>query len=276
MAFAPVAGDNLHLLQAELFVMPKVRRRGYGRQLARFVLEGAQERQRRIVIGGSDARIPGSEAFCAELGGKPSLPFRISELDLQAQGACVREWLEQVLHEAPARAPDYQLVSVPRPYPEAVLGPLAQLKSAMNSAPHGSLEIEERVYTPESLRDIDALLAAQGEIGWTLVALRRSDGAFAGYTEVHHRPSNPEVLQQADTAVAPEHRGHGLGRWLKAAMLKRVWGELPLLRLVRTGNATANAPMLAINEAMGFREVRATMAWQFDVEALAERLAPER
>jgi GNAT superfamily N-acetyltransferase len=273
MAFSPVAGDNLHLVQADIFVMPTVRRRGYGRQLANWLLGVARERERRLVIGGSVASIPGSEAFCAALGGNPSLPFRISELDLGAEGERLRARLAKVLREGPTRAPEYELVWIPRPYPEAVLQPLAELKSAMNAAPHGSLEIEERVYTPASLRDIDALLAANGETGWTLVAKRRSDGAYAGYTEVHYRPSNPEVLQQDDTAVSLPHRGHALGRWLKAAMLERLWRELPRLRRVRTGNASANAPMLAINEAMGFREVRATMAWQFEVEVLAERLA---
>lgn len=271
-ALSPVAGDNLHMLQADVFVRSAFRRRGYGRHLARWLVGVMRARERRMVIGGSNASIPGSEAFCMALGGSPSLPFRISELNLQADAAGVRAWLQQVLAEAPLRAPDYELVWIPRPYPDAVQEPLAKLKNAMNAAPRGALSVEDRVYTPASLRDIDALLAVQGETGWTLLARHRPNGAYAGYTEVHYRPSNPALLQQADTAVVPEHRGHGLGRWLKAAMLERLWRELPGLCRVRTGNAESNAAMLAINEAMGFREVRATMAWQFDTDTLAERV----
>lgn len=101
-----------------------------------------------------------------------------------------------------------------------------------------------------------------------------ADGAFAGYTELVWNPENPRFAQQGDTAVAPEHRGHGLGKWLKAGMLERLHRERPDVRVVRTGNADTNAAMLGINEALAFAATRAVVLWQVDADELARRLEP--
>ena len=53
--------------------------------------------------------------------------------------------------------------------------------------------------------------------------------------------------------MLPKYRGHGLGKWLKAAMLEKVLAERPAVKFVRTGNADENVPMLKINHALGFK-----------------------
>ena len=73
--------------------------------------------------------------------------------------------------------------------------------------------------------------------------------------------------------MLPEYRNHGLGRWLKAAMLAKVARERPLVRWVRTDNATTNAPMLKINEELGFRPYRGESVWQVDLEQVRAYLA---
>ena len=97
-------------------------------------------------------------------------------------------------------------------------------------------------------------------------------GALAGYTEIIWDPAKPQIAQQQDTAVLPQYRGQGLGRRLKAAMLAKLAQERPQVRWVRTENADANAPMLKINEELGFRPYKADSLWQVETARVQEYL----
>jgi len=275
IAFLPIGTDNRHLLQLDLAVAPEWRRRGIGRALLRWSLEVARRHRRSLVVSGTGARVPAGAAFARALGAADALHASVNELDLEAHGerlfgpdGLVATWVR----EGPRRAPDYELAWIPRPYPEDVLVPFAALKSAMNDAPRGGLDVEDRAYTPASLRDADAYDGAAGLVSWTLLARHRPTGAFAGFTEVVWEPTNPGVVFQGDTAVIPAHRGHALGKWLKAAMLERLHRERPEARVVRTGNADTNAAMLGINEALGFRQAEGGVVVQIEVDELERHL----
>jgi mycothiol synthase len=97
---------------------------------------------------------------------------------------------------------------------------------------------------------------------------RHKSGELAGFTQMFYDPENPENLDQGNTGVAPKYRGHRLGKWLKAAMLQKVFAERPTAKHVRTGNADSNAPMLAINHALGFKPYIAHTVWQIEVEKI--------
>jgi mycothiol synthase len=274
-AIAPMAGDNAHLVQLDAAVVPEARRRGVGRALVRWGLETARRRERRLVVGGSTSAVPASEAFARALGATEGMRTRINELDLERHRARLfgaDGMLARWIAEGPARAPGYTIDWLPHPLAEGVLEPLAALKQSMNDAPRGSLEVEDRVYTAASLREGDAYAAARGDVAWTLLARHRGDGAFAGFTDLYWNADNPRVAQQGDTAVAPAHRGHALGKWLKATMLERLVRERPDVRVVRTGNAESNAAMLAINDALGFAVAREAIVWQVTTEELARCL----
>jgi hypothetical protein len=58
-------------------------------------------------------------------------------------------------------------------------------------------------------------------------------------------------------------------------MLARARDRRPALRLIRTANAFSNAPMLAINDALGFRVVEVRTDWQGDIAQLRHAL-PEQ
>jgi GNAT superfamily N-acetyltransferase len=274
-ALAPVAGDNAHLMQVDVGVVREARRRGVGRLLVAWCLDAARRRGRRSIVGASHDTVPAGEAFARALGAREGLRSRVGELDLEAQrehlfGAdgIVARWVA----DGPVRAPRYAVDWLPHPLAEEVVEPLAALKQSMNDAPRGTLDVEDRVYTATSVRDDEASAAARGDVAWTLLARRAGDGAFAGFTDLYWNADNPRVAQQGDTAVAPEHRGHALGKWLKAAMLERLQRERPDVRVVRTGNADTNAAMLAINEALGFAVAREAIVWQVATDDLARRL----
>ncbi len=100
----------------------------------------------------------------------------------------------------------------------------------------------------------------------------RSTGKFAGFTEVVWNQNRPQIVEQHGTAVFPQYRNHGLGRWLKAAMLDRVLRERPQVRFVRTGNADSNAAMLKINMELGFKPAFSMCMWQVELERVFDYL----
>ena len=275
MAFVPTGVDNRHMLQLDPQVAPDRRRRGVGRAMLGWALDVARRHDRRLIIGGTGARVPAGDAFALAFGARPSLQASLNELDLEEHDprlfgpdGLVAAWIR----EGPGRAPDYELAWLPRPYAEEALVPFAALKSAMNDAPRGELEVEDRVYTADSLRDTDAYEITAGYQPWTLVARHAASGDYAGFTEMVWHPDNPAIAFQGDTAVVPAHRGHALGKWLKATMLERLRRERPQVRVVRTGNADSNEAMLGINRALGFRQAEGGTVYQLNVEELARHL----
>lgn len=260
-------GDNPHLLQAELFVPQSARCAGVGSRLLERALRRATDERRTLLIGTSIDRAPAGAAFARRFGARAGLESLVYELPLaQLDPDLLARWLRA----GPERSPDIELTWLAFPYPEDALEALAVVMRAMNDIPLGDLELSDRVVTPASLRDLDAARLARGDERWTLVARRRSDGALVGATETLWNPARPGVLLQLGTVVLRDERGRGLGCWLKAAMLERVARERQMVRVVRTDNASLNAAMQAINDALGFRHALTETVWQLDV-AVAPR-----
>ncbi len=59
--------------------------------------------------------------------------------------------------------------------------------------------------------------------------------------------------------MLPAHRGHRLGLRMKLAMLAWLRDERPDVESADTWNASGNAPMIAINDALGCRLVAETV-----------------
>ncbi len=257
--------ENRHLVQFSIQVRPEHRRRGLARRLLRAITEVAHERDRTLLITNTDSTIPAGEAFMERIGAQVGLTSRSSQLNIaDVDLDQLREWQER----AKERAADFEIGLWEGPYPEADLEAIAELIRVMNTAPRGELDVDDFDWTPEQLRQTEASLQLQGIERWTMYARHRPTGHFAGYTETFWIPAQPELLQQGDTGVFPEYRGHGLGKWLKAAMLEKVLREKPQVKRVRTNNADVNEAMLAINRELGFKPYKSSKTWQVEVSTV--------
>jgi GNAT superfamily N-acetyltransferase len=172
-----------------------------------------------------------------------------------------RLWLHdshppELVAAAETAAADYDLERFVGPCPEPLLADLRILRETINDAPEDG---EFEAYPPDRIRRYEQWLAGQKQTAYTLVARHRATGEAAGLTIVCVYELTPSIAAQEDTSVVAGHRGHRLGLRMKLAMLDWLRAERPDVEAVDTWNAPGNAPMIAINEALGCRKVAETV-----------------
>ena len=141
----------------------------------------------------------------------------------------------------------------------------------MNTAPRGDLEYDDWVITAEM---VGSWQQAQLKTGWQkllYVVEHLPTAEFVGFSEVGWHPQRAALIDQQGTAVRADHRGHGLGKWVKAAILLDLPAHNPEGRKVTTGNADKNAAMLGINRALGYAPAFRRMEWQGQTTELLAR-----
>ncbi|MBN1331103.1 MAG: GNAT family N-acetyltransferase [Candidatus Heimdallarchaeota archaeon] len=135
-----------------------------------------------------------------------------------------------------------------------------------NQQPLGDVDIETRI-TPEARREMMEQLEQQGIIAHTKIT-RESDGSISGISEILSISSLPHRLIQLITGVKENYRGRGLGKWLKADMMLYIRNNFPEVKYIQTDNATTNAPMLSINDRMGFKKYISETIYKFKLQDL--------
>jgi GNAT superfamily N-acetyltransferase len=267
VASVHVAGANTGLAELEVAVRPGSAGAGVEEALVAASLPWLGEVGARSVAWWVDDEP--SRAVAERLG----LTFRQQERCSRLRVEDVDDDQQASWVAAPAaRAAGYRLVTWTGPCPDEHLDAYAAACSAMADAPLDGVEYAVEPVTPERVRRREALGAELGRVGYTALVLD-ARGNGAGMTAIDVHPDRPRLAQQEDTAVVGAHRGHGLGRWLKAANLRQVRDAVPELGVVETYNAESNPWMLAINVDMGFRPHRSFRAHQGPVAEVVARLA---
>ncbi|MFD0078806.1 GNAT family N-acetyltransferase [Streptomyces sp. NPDC127166] len=241
-----------HLSELELHVAPDRRGSGVGSLLLATVAAAAQAEERRSIIAAVAGDGPG-DAFCTARGFRRVLALDHLLLDVaRADDAA-----------ADAEPPGYDLADWTGTVPDDLAEAFAAAKNAMNDMPMGDMDYGSQTWTADRVRAMAEVLAERGDVLLTTAALVK--GEMAGYTEIVIRAGETRRALQYDTAVVPAHRGHGLGLWVKAQMVRRLRAEHPGIVEIETDNAQDNAHMLAVNRQLGFRFHRSTHEYQLDL-----------
>jgi RimJ/RimL family protein N-acetyltransferase len=119
--------------------------------------------------------------------------------------------------------------------------------------------VEEEQWDGERIREYEASHVARGRTVLSGGALK--DGRLVAFTDLQVPLSAPERAHQGGTLVLREHRGHRLGALIKAAVLRELAATLPAVRRISTYNSDTNTPMVAVNEALGFRPAGQLSTW---------------
>jgi GNAT superfamily N-acetyltransferase len=249
-------------------VAPAHRRKGVATALLHAALDAVAS-DRSVVSAWVET--PAGAAFSERIGLTNRQDIRNGRLVVaDVDAAQQRRWID----DAPGRTAGYRVVSWRGPAPEEHIDAICVAFNAMADTPLDDLEFDIPVTTPEILRDGERASLGMFESFGSLAL--DADGEPAGVTELEVNLHRPLTAQQGDTAVVPAHRGHGLGRWLKAANLVQVLAAHPGLRYITTYNAATNPHMLAINDEMGFGPYKSYRAYQGDLATAVQALGAAR
>lgn len=247
--------DNLHLVEMELAVLPSARRRGVGRRLAEAVEGLAREAGRTTVLGFTDEP-PGQEGRSAGRLAMTALGYAVvqqevrRDIDLPLDPVRVAR-LERACRP---RAADYVVRTWWDHVPDDLVDDRAELSRQMSTdVPKDQVDWREEVWDAARVRRNEDLSASMGRTHVAAGAVHVPSGRLVAFTDMGVARSAPQRAYQWDTLVSQAHRGRRLGTLVKLAALQELAARCPQTAVISTWNAQENAPMIAVNDALGAR-----------------------
>ena len=110
--------------------------------------------------------------------------------------------------------------------------------------------LSDRSYITDSMD----YAASDGGINYFYTLFEKKSNRMIGLTNVCYYPEYDEYAGQYISGILPEYRNKGLGKYLKAAMLKKLLKDHPeKLKGITTEVSSENYPIIKITKLMGFR-----------------------
>ena len=254
--------DNPTVAIVDVAVHPEHRRRGIGTTLLAEGIRLARAAGRTELIAEIDEPGPDTagRAFALRHGWTCDLLETRRDLVLPPDEQRLSGWRARRGRRAPATSWSLWRDRTP----DELLDDRAVLEQRMTTdAPHGDLPVEEEHWDGARIREYEAVHVARGRT--VLSAGAVTDGRLVAFTDLQIPLAQPERAHQAGTLVLREHRGHRLGALVKAAVLRELAATLPEVRRISTYNSDSNLPMVAVNEALGFRPAGHLSSWSSPV-----------
>ena len=247
-----------HLAELDLRVHPAERRKHAGSLLLDAAVNAARLDGRRCVITQAEAGSPG-DWFLSARGFHRVLTLTFTRLPLaEADIAALTEITEQP-------HPGYRLTSWEGTVPDSLAETFVASRHAMDDMPMGGTDFGTVTWDLDQVRAAAAAIAERGALLYTVVAVNDSDGSIAGFTELVVPGDGKGDGQHYGTGVLPGHRGHGLGRWMKAASILQAHERHPDLGGLLTDTADNNPHMRRVNDALGYAPTHTTFEYQLDL-----------
>ena len=231
------------------------------------VLEYAKRHKKDLII--AETSEEDGKRFIRKLKAQEALSGIQNRLDLtKLDWDMVDEWIK----EGPVRSPESKIEFF-EDCPDDIIVEYCKFYTEVgNQAPREDLDVGDFTTTPELRRQYEKY-QKDVDVTWLTAITREPNGDISGMTEVLYRPSKDPLITQELTGVSDKYRGSGKGKWLKAIMLREIEKRWPTVTTVVTGNATTNAPMLSINERLGFKVHKESIVAQMKTEDLEKYLA---
>lgn len=258
-AWRRLYGEKQNVRNVEVEVLPAHRQRAVGRALLRELVDSVGEDDSAMFGFFSTDRIPAGGAFLTRAGAEAGMAMTTNQLELaNVDRALLAAWRE-------TRPAGYRLEWIDADVPDHLIDNVVAAYAAMAATPTGTLRIWDFTATPELVRSFERARHEQGREHVLLLAIDEATGATAGFTEVSWHPEQTYLVRQGGTAVTAKHQGRGVGKCLKALIVERVLADRPEARYMRTNNNPVNAPIIAINERLGFRPAWTNTVWQLSI-----------
>jgi GNAT superfamily N-acetyltransferase len=259
--------DNTDMAFVSVSVPPERRRQGIGSALLTKAVEAARAAGRAKVLTEANVPVEAREDHpyrtFAEKHGFALANIEVCRtLDLPVDDDALRKWQD----EASPHHEGYRIETYTGPIPEEIIDSYVHLYNQLAlDAPTGDLDFEAEAMTPEALRVREKKLDEMGRTIYTTVAIAPDADAVA-HTNLAVSADDVNNIYQWGTLVRRDHRGHRLGLAVKATNLRALQRDYPDRPRIVTTNAETNAPMVGINELMGFRPVELLVEFQLKLD----------
>ncbi|MFD8912316.1 GNAT family N-acetyltransferase [Streptomyces sp. NPDC059575] len=247
-----------HLAELTLRVHPVERRKHVGSRLLDAAVAAARDNARRCVIAQAEAGSSGDH-FLPARSFRKVLTLRFSRLPL----ADVDTTALAAIVERPH--PGYRLASWHGTVPDDLAHTFAASRRAMDDMPMDDTDYGTVTWDVDRVRAAAQAVEARGDQLHTVVAIDTSNGSIVGFTELVTPGNGTGDGQHYGTGVLPEHRGHGLGRWMKAESIRQAHHRCPDLGGLLTDTADSNTYMRHINDSLGYVPTHTTHQHQLDL-----------
>ncbi|MFF3209203.1 GNAT family N-acetyltransferase [Streptomyces sp. NPDC002886] len=251
-------GGQEHLAELTLHVHPTERREGIGSRLLEAAVAAARDNARRCVTAQAEAGSP-ADHFLPAHGFRKVLTLRFARLAL----ADVDPAALAAIIERPH--PGYRLESWRGTVPDGLARTFAASRRAMDDMPMEDTDHGITIWDVDRVRAAAKAVEDRGDQLHTVVAIDTADGSIAGFTELVVPGDGKGDGQHYGTAVLPEHRGHGLGRWMKAESIRQAHARHPDLGGLLTDTADSNTHMRHISDSLAYVPTHTTVQYQLDL-----------
>jgi mycothiol synthase len=258
------SAESSHIGMVAITVSPEFRRQGIGTELLRVIVPALQADGRRRMESWVVTKDGAGDHWASTLGFQTVYTASLQRM--------IFAETDQSLWDV-ATPSGYRTERWKGAAPEELVDSYAQAKQAIQDAPTGQLDPPRPNWTAQRVRQAEAELRDRNIEQRVVVAVHETTGTVAGLTEVALYPHQPEHAYTRATAVPPEHRGHGLGRYVKAAMARWLVAEQPGPQWIGTSTAATNTHMIRVNRQIGFTIVRTVITVAHDTDRLAADLA---
>ncbi|MFD8199523.1 GNAT family N-acetyltransferase [Streptomyces sp. NPDC003470] len=250
-----------HLAELQVNVHSAERRRRVGSRLLEAAVAAAREAGRRSVLAQADAGTPGDH-FLAAHGFRRVLALTYARLPLQGWDSD-----RAGVIDAAARRPHpgYRLVSWRGTVPGELAESFAASRRAMDDMPMDDTDYGVVAWDVERVLAAARAVADRGDLLTTVAAVDESDGSVVGFSELVVPGGGEGDGLHYGTGVLPEHRGHGLGHWMKAESIRLARADHPALAGLVTDTADSNTHMRAVNDALGYVPTHRALEYQLDL-----------
>ncbi|MFC8201934.1 GNAT family N-acetyltransferase [Streptomyces sp. NPDC060006] len=247
-----------HLAELEIAVHRAERRRGIGGRLLEEAATAARSEGRRSLLAQAQGDSPGDH-FLAAHGFRRVLALTYARLPL-ADADLGR--IDAIVQQPRA---GYRLTQWEGTVPPELARTFAASRRAMDDMPMDGADYGTVVWDVDRVLSAADAIAKRGELLHTVAVVDTADGSVVGFSELVVPGDGRGDGQHYGTGVLPEHRGHGLGLWMKAESIRLARGRHPELGGLLTDTADSNTHMRGINDALGYLPTHRAVEYQLDL-----------
>lgn len=176
------------------------------------------------------------------------------------------ETIDAWLKEAESKFPDYKLkffIDIPDPLLEEYCAVFLELLYDMPAISN----IKEFNMNVDKIKSRQAFARQRNHCSYRYMVYNKEDKLIAK-TNVFINRNKPQVLHQYMTGALKDYRRQGLGKWMKAAMYKRLRMDFPELEKIETETSVDNIGSRELSRKMGYKKTGLEKEYFIDREKI--------